>query len=254
MRTLKSRLTIKRPQPKIEKNPKLIVALDVDNYRKAARIVKTLAPYVKVFKVGNILFTKCGPKIVNYIHKAGAKVFLDLKYHDIPNTVANAAIEATKMGVYMMNLHTLSGVECMKKTALAVSQTAKELNIFKPLLVAVTILTSMKEEDLEPLGIQGKVEEIVMRYASLAKEAGIDGVVASPHEVKKIKGKFGEGFVIVTPGIRPEWAQASDDQKRIMTPHQAVDAGTDFIVVGRPIIQAKKPVDAVKKILEEIKE
>ena len=254
MRSLKSRLTIKRPEKKIEKNPKLIVALDVDNYRKAARIVRSLAPYVKVFKVGNILFTKCGPKIVSYIHKAGAKVFLDLKYHDIPNTVANAAVEATKMGVYMMNMHTLSGKECMQKTAIAVSQTAKELNIFKPLLVSVTVLTSMKEEDLIPLGIHDKVEKIVMRYASLAKEAGLDGVVASPHEIKKIKEKFGESFVIVTPGIRPQWAQASDDQKRIMTPNEAVTAGSDFIVVGRPVIQAKKPVEAVKKILEEIKE
>jgi orotidine-5'-phosphate decarboxylase len=236
------------------KNPKLIVALDVDNYRRAARIVKTLSPYVKVFKVGNILFTLCGPKIIKYIHKSGAKVFLDLKYHDIPNTVANAAVEATKMGVYMMNMHTLAGTTCMQATAKAVSQKAKELNLFKPILVSVTILTSMKEEDLQPLGIEGSVEEIVMKYAKLAKEAGLDGIVASPHELKAIKKKFGENFVVVTPGIRPEWAKKNDDQKRVLTPKEAIEAGSDFIVVGRPIIQSRRPVEAVKKILEEIKE
>jgi len=239
---------------KQSKNPKLIVALDVDTYRKAGRLVKALAPYVQVFKVGNILFTQCGPKIIQYIHKKGGKVFLDLKYFDIPNTVAKAAVEATKMGVYMMNIHALAGEECMKLTARAVRQKAKELHIFKPILVSVTILTSMKEEDLQPLGIEGSVEEIVMKYAKLAQKSGVDGIVASPHELRKIKRKFGDNFVVVTPGIRPEWAKEADDQKRIMTPKEAIEAGSDFIVVGRPIIQARRPVEAVKKILEEIQE
>ncbi|MDD4202057.1 MAG: orotidine-5'-phosphate decarboxylase [Candidatus Omnitrophica bacterium] len=239
---------------KRNKNPKLIVALDVDTYRKAGRLVKALAPYVQVFKVGNILFTQCGPKIIQYIHKKGAKVFLDLKYFDIPNTVANAAAEATKMGVYMMNMHALAGEQCMKLTAKTVRQKAKELHIFKPILVAVTILTSMKEEDLEPLGIEGPVDEVVTKYAKLAQKAGVDGIVASPLEIIKIKKKFGDNFVVVTPGIRPEWAQTADDQKRVMTPKEAIEAGSDFIVIGRPIIQARRPVEAVKKILEEIQE
>lgn len=235
-------------------HPKLIVALDLDSYRKAARLVKMLSPYVKVFKVGNILFTQCGPKIVKYIHKRGAKVFLDLKYNDIPNTVSKAAVEATKMGVYMVNVHALSGKEAMRVTAKAVAQEAKKLHIFKPILVAVTVLTSLHEEDLAPLGLKDSVEENVLRLAGAAKESGLDGVVASPREIGIIKEKFGENFVVVTPGIRPAWAQDKGDQKRVMTPAEAIKKGADFIVIGRPILEAKKPVKAVRAILEEIHE
>lgn len=236
----------------MKKHPKLIVALDVNSYRKAVRLVKQLSPYVKVFKVGNILFTQCGPKIVKYIHKRRAKVFLDLKYNDIPNTVSKAAIEATKMGVYMLNVHALSGKEAMRLTAEAVAEEARRLDIFKPILVAVTVLTSLHEEDLAPLGLKGSIEDVVLRLADMTEQSGFDGIVASPKEIKAIKKKFGEDFVIVTPGIRPEWAKGPSDQKRVMTPSEAIKGGADFIVVGRPIIKARKPAKAVQKILEEI--
>ncbi len=236
----------------MKKDPRLIVALDVNSYRKAARLVKSLSKYVKVFKVGSALFTKCGPKIVRHIHKRGAKVFLDLKFNDIPNTVLNAAVEATKLCVYMLNVHALSGKEAMRVTAEAVATQAKKLHIFKPILVAVTILTSLHENDLSPLGIKGEIKELVLKLARAAKESGFDGVIASAKETHMIKEKFGDNFVVVTPGIRPEWAREKDDQKRVMTPKEAIDLGSDFIVIGRPIIAARKPVKAVKKILEEI--
>ncbi|MCK4462896.1 MAG: orotidine-5'-phosphate decarboxylase [Candidatus Omnitrophica bacterium] len=236
----------------MKKDPRLIVALDVDSYRKAVRLLKSLSRYVKVFKVGSALFTKCGPKIIRHIHKRGAKVFLDLKFNDIPTTVSNAAVEATKLGVYMLNVHALSGKEAMKVTAEAVAKQAKKLHIFKPILVAVTILTSLHEEDLSPLGIKGEVKELVLRLAKAAKESGLDGVVASAKETHMIKEKFGDDFVVVTPGIRPEWASERADQKRIMTPKEAIKNGSDFVVIGRPIIKARKPVKAVKEILEEI--
>ena len=236
----------------MKKDPRLIVALDVNSYKKAARLVKQLAPYVKVFKVGNILFTKCGPRIVNLIHKRDGKVFLDLKYNDIPNTVANAAREATKLGVYMLNVHALSGKEALEKTVDVVTKEAKKRHIFKPLLIAVTILTSLQEKDLSPLGIKGGVKGLVMKLAKVAKEAGFDGIVSSAKEAPMIKRKFGENFVIVTPGIRPEWAKDKGDQKRVATPKEAIKNGSDFVVIGRPIIANRKPVKAVKKILEEI--
>ena len=236
----------------MKRNSKLIVALDVDSYRKAARLAKKLSAYVKVFKIGSILFTSCGPHIVKYIHKLGCKVFLDLKYNDIPNTVANAAVEATKMGVYMLNVHALCGKKAMQETALAVAEEAKRLNIFKPIVLAVTVLTSLREDDFTELGLKVNIKDMVLNLAHVAKDAGLDGIVASPEETRMIKEKFGENFVIVTPGIRPEWAMNKNDQKRIMTPKEAVAHGSDFIVVGRPVIEAGKPVKAVKKILEEI--
>lgn len=237
---------------KINKDPRLIVALDVASYREAARLIKSLSPYVAVFKVGNILFTQCGPKIVRYIHKCRAKVFLDLKYNDIPNTVSHAAVEATKLGVYMLNVHAMCGKEAMRLTASAVANEAIKLKIFKPILVAVTVLTSLHQEDLAAVGIKENLEDLVLKLAELAKDAGLDGVVASPKEIKILKKKFGDNFVIVTPGIRPEWANELGDQKRVMTPREAIKSGSDFIVIGRPIIRAEKPVKAVKKILEEM--
>lgn len=237
----------------MEKDPRLIVALDVDSYKKAAHLVKTLSPYIKIFKVGSILYTLCGPKIVNYIHKKGGKVFLDLKYNDIPNTVSIAAVEAAKMGVYMLNLHALSGKEAMKRTQAAVTRAAMKEKQFKPIVIAVTVLTSLHNDDLSSLGISDNVETAVLRFAGLAKECGLDGVVASPHEIKSIKNKFGDNFVVVTPGIRPAWDQNKDDQKRTMTPKEAISNGADFIVVGRSIINAGKPAKAANKVIEEMK-
>lgn len=236
----------------MKKDPRLIVALDVDSYRKAVRLVKKLSGYVKVFKVGHILFTQYGPRIINYINKSGGKVFLDLKYMDIPNTVSNAARKATELGVYMLNVHALSGKETMRRTAEAVTKEARKLHIYKPILIAVTVLTSLHERDLSPLGVKGGIKGLVLKLAQAAKSSGFDGVVASAREVRMIKEKFGDNFVTVTPGIRPKWALDKKDQKRVMTPKEAVDAGSDFIVVGRPIIEAKKPLKAAKQILEEI--
>ncbi|MDD5439444.1 MAG: orotidine-5'-phosphate decarboxylase, partial [Candidatus Omnitrophica bacterium] len=190
----------------MKRDGRLIVALDVDSYRAAARLVKQLTPSVKIFKVGSILFTQCGPKIINYIHKKGGKVFLDLKYNDIPNTVAGAAMEATRLGVYMLNVHALAGKAAMQATVEAVSQEAKKHHLFKPIVIAVTILTSLQDEDLGDLGLTGRVHDNVMRLATLAKEAGLDGIVCSPQEIKMIKDAFGDRFVTVTPGIRPAWA------------------------------------------------
>lgn len=236
----------------MKKDPRLIVALDVDSYRKAARLVAKLSPYVRVFKVGSVLFTQCGPKIIRYIHKTRGKVFLDLKYNDIPTTVSNAAVQATRLGVYMLNVHALSGKEALKMTADKVSAEARKLGIFKPILAAVTILTSLNEKELSPLGIKGSVRGHVLKLSKIAKESGFDGVVASAKEAGIIKKKFGENFVVVTPGIRPEWAKEKDDQKRTTTPKDAIKLGSDFIVIGRPIIGARKPAKAAKKVLEEI--
>lgn len=236
----------------MKRDPRFIVALDVTSYRKAARLVKQLAPYVKVFKIGSALFTKYGPRIIKYIHKKGAKVFLDLKFHDIPNTVASAAVEATRLGVYMMNVHATSGAKTMHLTAEKVSEEAAKLKVFKPILIAVTVLTSLNEDDLRDIGAKGSVEDLVLKLADLAKKSGMDGVVASGKETKVLKKKFGENFVVVTPGIRPTWAKETGDQKRVMTPREAIDSGSDFIVVGRPVLDSHKPVKAVKDILKEI--
>lgn len=241
-----------RPAQPINKDPRLIVALDVDSYRQAARLAKRLAPYVSVFKVGSILFTQSGPKIIKYIQKLGGKVFLDLKFNDIPNTVSKAAREATKLGVYMLNVHAFCGKEAMSQTVKTVMNEAFKLDIFKPIVISVTVLTSLHEEDLKYLGINDSVENTVMRLSEISKESGMDGVVASAIEIKEIKKRFGENFIVVAPGIRPSWASDKGDQKRVMTPKEALNNGADFIVIGRPIIEAANPVKAVKKILEEM--
>jgi orotidine-5'-phosphate decarboxylase len=204
-----------------------------------------------LFKVGKQLFTHAGPKVVDMIHGKGQKVFLDLKFHDIPNTVAKAGEEATKLNVTMFNLHALGGFEMMRKTVEASRATAKNLGIPKPLILAVTILTSMDEDSLKEVGVQGPVLEEVGRLAQLSLKAGVDGVVASPQEIGIIRQKCGEDFLIVTPGIRLP-SEKKDDQKRTMSPKEAVRAGANYLVIGRPIKEAKDPSDAVQKIIEDI--
>jgi orotidine-5'-phosphate decarboxylase len=181
----------------------------------------------------------------------GQKVFLDLKFHDIPNTVAKAGEEATKHNVTMFNLHALGGFEMMRKTAEASRAVAKTAGIPKPLILAVTILTSMDEEAIKDVGIQGPIPEQVGRLASLAVKAGMDGVVASPQEIGIIRQKCGDKFLIVTPGIRMP-SSKPDDQKRTLTPKEAVAAGADYLVIGRPIKEAKDPLEAVQKIVEDM--
>ncbi|MCX5667921.1 MAG: orotidine-5'-phosphate decarboxylase [Candidatus Omnitrophica bacterium] len=230
---------------------RLIVALDVNTKERALGLVEKLKAEIKIFKIGSELFTSCGPSIVEEAVNAGAKIFLDLKFHDIPNTVRKAAIAATRLGVFIFNVHALGGSDMMKRAAEAAADEARRLKIAKPKIIAVTVLTSMDENSLKKIGINDNMEKQVLKLAKLAKDASLDGVVASPSEVRLIRRELGEEFIIVTPGVRPEWA-AANDQKRVMTPKEAIDNGADFIVVGRPIIEASNPVIAARKIVEEI--
>lgn len=228
---------------------KIIFALDVHNLNEIDKWAETLSEKVGMFKVGKELFTSCGPAAVKAVQRHGGQVFLDLKYHDIPNTVARAMCEAANLGVQLTNLHALGGAEMMET---AVNAVHKEFNnAERPKLLAVTILTSSTAETLHQVGIEHSVQDMVLRLALLAKASGMDGVVASPHEIKLIREACGPDFMIVTPGVRPLFA-AVDDQKRIMTPAEAVLAGADYLVIGRPIAKAADPALAVAQISAEI--
>jgi len=219
---------------------KLIVALDVDTLEKAQNFVDLLLPKVKFFKVGSQLFTACGPEAVKMIGEKGAKVFLDLKFHDIPNTVYSAVASGTSRGaVFMMTLHTLGGLEMLKAAVKGASDKAAELKIKKPYLIGVTVLTSESLDVATP--------EKVLERARLAKDSGLDGVVCAVSEAAMIRKEFGKKFIIVTPGIRPE-KSSPDDQKRTSTASDAIKAGSDFLVVGRPILEAKDPLKMIENI------
>ncbi len=230
----------------------LIVALDVDEKASAERLLELLSPSVGIFKVGSLLFTACGPTIIEMIHRKGLKVFLDLKLHDIPSTVARVSRLITRYGIHMFNLHTLGGLEMMREARLSADEEAKSSKIYPPIILGVTLLTSMNEGVLRTdLGSKRGLEEEVLHLAGLAREAGLNGVVASPKEARVIRQALGRDFIIVTPGIRPAgWP--GEDQKRVATPREAIDSGADYIVVGRPIIRAEDPMQAAQKIIEEI--
>lgn len=230
---------------------RLIFALDVDEFEEAERWVKLLHDKVGIFKVGKQLFTRCGPEVVHMVRGEGGEVFLDLKYHDIPNTVAMAGAEAAKLGVRMFNLHALGGRQMMERAAAELDRRFPKGDPGRPLLLAVTILTSATAETLREVGIDRSIDEMVPRLALLAKQAGLDGVVASPKEVGLIREACGADFAIVTPGVRPSFA-ALDDQKRVTTPAEAIAAGVDYLVIGRPISAAADPVAAAELILEEM--
>ncbi len=232
---------------------KIIVALDVEELAQARDLVQCLQDEVGAFKIGKQMYTRYGPEVVQMIHDRGGRVFLDLKYHDIPTTVAKAAREVTRLNVFMFNMHALGGLRMMQQAVEAVREAAEGGTGVTPLVLAVTVLTSMGPEDLEPLGLNAPVEELVTKLAALAKAAGMDGVVASPNEIQAVKERCGRDFLVVTPGIRPA-ASGSDDQKRIMTPGRAVQAGVDYIVVGRPIAQAADPAAAARAIAREMEE
>ena len=232
-----------------EARKKIIFALDVETRAEAERWVTLLTGHVGLFKVGKQLFTACGPDIVRMIRERGGEVFLDLKYHDIPNTVAMATVEAARLGATLCNLHALGGFEMMAATRAAVDRECG--GGARPKVLAVTILTSSTEETLKGVGIDLPLPEMVVKLAKLAKSAGIDGVVASPLEVALIREACGDEFLIVTPGVRPSFA-AVNDQKRIMTPAEAVRAGADYLVIGRPIAAASDPVAACEAIIDEI--
>jgi orotidine-5'-phosphate decarboxylase len=234
-------------------NPKdrLIVALDVDTEKKAVELVEKLKNDVRFFKVGFELFSSCGPSIITRIKETDSDIFLDLKFHDIPNTVAKAAASITKLGVYMFNVHALGGYDMMKETADTVKEEAERLKIERPKILAVTVLTSMDKGALEKVGIGHDVKDEVLTLAKLAKKAGLDGVVASAMEAKMIRKELGDEFLILTPGVRPA-GTAAHDQKRIATPKSAISDGASFIVVGRPITEAINPVEAAREIIREI--
>lgn len=228
------------------RSEKLIVALDVADDKEAKALVRALKKDVSLFKVGLQLFTAAGPSIVKTIQKGDVhKVMLDLKFHDIPTTVAKAVMEATRLGVFMMTLHALGGKEMLERAAEAALDTAEKLSLARPRLIAITVPTS--RQDIAEVGITSPVTDEVVRLARLAKEAGCDGVVCSPQEIAAVRGVCGSDFTVVVPGIRLGGEEA-DDQKRIDTPKTAIDAGADYIVVGRPILRAADPVQAVQKI------
>ena len=230
---------------------KLIVALDVPNLKEAEKLVKKLSGIVKIFKIGKELFTSAGPDAVRLVHAYKGKVFLDLKFHDIPNTVGAACEAATRLKVFMLNVHALGGKNMMFRAVQSVHQAAAKYRITPPRLLAVTILTSMKDQDLKEVGIKKRLREEALDLAVLASKCGLDGVVASGQEIDLIRRATGKHFLVVTPGVRPVWA-AHGDQKRIITPREAMDKGADFIVIGRPITEHPNPRIAAKKILEEI--
>ncbi len=232
-------------------NKRLIVALDAPDLKAAKKLVDILYPTIEIFKIGSFLFTSCGPEVVKMVQKAGGRVFLDLKFHDIPNTVANASGAVAKLGVFMFNVHAFGGVNMMAAAVDSARKIAAIATIPKPLVLAVTVLTSMDGPDLRQLGILRNTEEEVLHLAMLAKDAGCDGVICSVEETAHIRKNLGSNFVIVAPGIRLAGADLSD-QKRTATPHHAIEAGADYIVVGRPIIEAADPLAAAKKILEEM--
>jgi orotidine-5'-phosphate decarboxylase len=230
---------------------RLIVALDVDDGEKALRMAVGLAKEVGLFKIGMELYYAAGPAIVADFVKAGAKVFLDLKLHDIPNTVAKTASVLTRLGVAMVNVHAAGGREMMLAARDAVDKVAESEGIEPPLLVAVTVLTSLADDSLAEAGVPGGAAEQVVRLARLAAEAEMDGVVASAREARAIKAACGESFLTVTPGIRPA-ASAAGDQKRVATPGDAIRGGADYLVIGRPITGAADPVAAARAIVKEM--
>jgi len=225
---------------------RVIVALDFPGAEQALALVDRLRPGSCRLKVGKELFTRAGPDLVRQLVGRGFDVFLDLKYHDIPNTVAQACRAAAELGVWMLNVHALGG-----RHMLEAAREALDASQHKPHLIAVTVLTSMAAEDLEEVGLSGSPEDNVLRLATLAQEAGLSGVVCSPREVGPLRQELAQDFLLVTPGIRPAGADKGD-QRRIMTPCEAIELGADYLVIGRPITAAADPVVALEAIRHEI--
>ncbi|MBO2679375.1 orotidine-5'-phosphate decarboxylase [Shewanella algae] len=225
----------------------IVVALDFDNKFKALQLIDKLDPSMCRLKVGKEMFTLFGPQLVKEIHDRGFDLFLDLKFHDIPNTVAKAVTAAAEMGVWMVNVHASGGLAMMEAARRALLPYGDNA----PLLIAVTVLTSMSDDELELIGVEGSAEDQVRRLARLTQKAGLDGVVCSARESSMLKAELGADFKLVTPGIRPAGSDAGD-QKRIMTPVEAMAAGSDYLVIGRPITQAADPLATLQAIHQSL--
>lgn len=219
---------------------KIIVALDTSDLAKINNLLKALKHYTSIFKIGMQIFTRYGLDIVKRVQDHGYKVFLDLKFFDIPNTVSNAVYSAVENDIYMLTLHIMGGSEMIK-----MARDAKKEKKY-PYLLGVTVLTSMVDENLLEIGIDKKIENFVPYLATLGKKAGIDGVISSPLEIETIRKSCGDDFLIVTPGIRKE--KSNDDQKRVLTPKEALEKGANYLVIGRPILEAKNPVEYIENI------
>jgi orotidine-5'-phosphate decarboxylase len=230
----------------VSSDPRIIVALDHPDAKGALELASRLDPKLCRLKVGKELFTAAGPALVEKLGRSGFDIFLDLKYHDIPNTVANACVAAAGLGVWMMNVHALGGRAMMDAAREALANTGKP-----PKLIAVTLLTSMGAADMGDVGLAGNPRDAVLRLARLAQACGLDGVVCSPQEAAALRVQCGKTFILVTPGIRPAEA-AQDDQQRIATPRQAIADGADYLVIGRPITRAPDPIAALRSINAEI--
>jgi orotidine-5'-phosphate decarboxylase len=230
----------------LDPRSRLIVALDVSSSAEAQRIVQQVGDSAQIFKVGKQLFTAEGPQLVRDLVASGRKVFLDLKFHDIPNTVSGAVTEAAKLGVSMLTVHGSGGSKMLKSAA-----EASALSMSKPLVLAVTVLTSLSDADLAELSVAVDVKTQVLRLAKLAVKAGCGGVVASAQEARQLRDELGTGFAIVTPGVRPTGASVGD-QARVVTPAEAIRAGATHIVVGRPITEASDPRKAAREIVEQL--
>jgi orotidine-5'-phosphate decarboxylase len=236
---------------------RLFVALDVESLADAETLLERFGDRARGVKIGNQLFTAAGPTAIERAHKRGARVFLDLKYHDIPNTVAGAVREATRLGVFMLNVHASGGVAMMRAAAEAATKAARDFAVARPIVLGVTVLTSLDRKALaHDVGVSASVESHVLHLAERAREAGLDGCVASPQEIGLLRRALGPKWIIVTPGVRPgapgEAPRPNDDQRRVATPASAVRAGADYLFVGRPITAAADPAAAIDAILEEI--
>lgn len=226
---------------------RIFVALDLTNLRETVTLVESLRGLVGGIKLGHEFFTACGPSGVRRVSKLGLPIFLDLKFHDIPTTVSHAIRASVPLRPFMVNVHGAGGMAMMRAAADAAAAAGPE----RPLVLAVTVLTSLAEPDLASTGVSGNVPQQVMRLALLAQASGLDGVVCGASEIMALRGAAGSAFKLVVPGLRPTWAP-SDDHKRVLTPAEAVALGADYLVIGRPIIAAARPAEAARRIAEEV--
>ncbi len=236
-----------------EVRQRLIFALDVASMAEVKEYVSLLKDEVGLFKVGKQLFLHGGPQVVRFIQNKGGEVFLDLKFHDIPRTVARTGVEATRLGVRMFDLHASGSSEMMRQTLLDVNKVCKTESLRRPKILAVTVLTSLNKDDLKRTGVVTGVENQVVRLAKLAQEAGMDGIVASPMEIARIRRECSKNLLLVVPGVRSQ-GEGWDDQKRVLTPEEAIHIGADYLVVGKPIRDAKDPREAARQIVGEMEQ